>query len=205
MLILQTQACKAGTSDEGWRYFAVPTDCIRGTTEVTALTMMTRPSTAEDEKKQRRDEGDQEQQCQVGEAPFQPLRPNSPGSEEDLVEVENPKRGRDDEQANADGCVGEMQNDVIIHDGFICSGIDGAPRLAARHRPGDNRTQARRFVLRTFPHQTAVSSGRLSIFDNSCLICTSRLSRTSEAVRSTGLCWLCCEYTTFRFRRSVIS
>jgi len=170
MLILQTQACKAGTSDEGWRYFAVPADCIRGTTEVTALTMMTRPSTAEDEKKQRRDEGDQEQQCQVGEVPFQPLRPNSPGSEEDLVEVENPKRGRDDEQANADGCVGEMQNDVIIHDGLICSAIDGAPRLAARHRPGDNRTQARRFVLRTFPHQTAVSSGRLSIFDNSCLI-----------------------------------
>ncbi len=205
MLILQTQACKDGTNDEGWRYFAVPADCIRGTTEVTALTMMTRPNTAEDEKKQRRDEGDQEQQCQVGEAPFQLLRPNSPGSEEDLVEVANPKRGRDDEQANADGCVGEMQNDAIIHDGFICSGIDGAPRLAARHRPRDYRTQARRFVLRTFPHQTAVSSGRLSIFDNSCLICTSRLSRTSEAVRSTGLCWLCCEYTTFRFRRSVIS
>jgi hypothetical protein len=52
---------------------------------------------------------------------LQPLRPNSPGSEEDLVEVENPKRGRDDEQANADGCVGEMQNDVIIHDDFIGS------------------------------------------------------------------------------------
>jgi hypothetical protein len=89
---------------------------------------------------------------------FQPLRPNSPGSEEDLVEVENPKRGRADEQANGDGCVGETQNDVITHDGFIGSGIDGAPRLAGRHRPGDNRTQARRFVLRTFPHQTAVSS-----------------------------------------------
>jgi hypothetical protein len=37
------------------------------------------------------------------------------------VEVENSKLGRDDEQANADGCVGEMQNDVIIHDDFIGS------------------------------------------------------------------------------------
>jgi hypothetical protein len=181
--------------------FAVPADWIRGTTEVPALTRMTRPTTAEDEKKQRRDERDQEQQRQVGQAPLQPLRPNSPGPEENLVEVENPKRGRDDEQANADGCVGEMQNDVIIHDAFMGSGIDGAPKIAAW---GD-RAQAMRFDLRTFPHQTAVSSGRLSIFDNSCLICTNRLSRTSEAVRSTGLCWLCCEYTTFLFRRSVIS
>jgi hypothetical protein len=188
-LILQTQACQAEPAMRARVHFAVPADCIRGTTEVTALTRMTRPTTAEDEKKQRRDEGDQEQQCQVGQAPFQPLRPNSPGSEEDLVEVENPKGGRDDEQANADGRVGEMQNDVIIHDGFIGSGMDaGSPPP-----PGDNSTQAMCFVLRTFPHQTAVSSGRLSIFDNSSLICTSRLSRTSEAVRSTGLCWLCCE------------
>ena len=89
--------------------FAVPADCIRGTTEVPALTRMTRPTTAEDEKKQRRDERDQEQQRQVGQTPLQPLRPNSPGPEENLVEVENPKRGRDDEQANANGCVGEMQ------------------------------------------------------------------------------------------------
>jgi hypothetical protein len=93
---------------------------------------MTRPTTAQDEKKQRRDEGDQEQQCQVGQAPFQPLRPNSPGSEEDLVEVENPKSGRDDEQANADGWVGEMQNDVIIHDGFIGSGMDAGSPPPAR-------------------------------------------------------------------------
>jgi hypothetical protein len=75
--------------------FAVPADWIRGTTEVLALTRMTRSATAEDEKKKRRDEGDEEQQCQVGQAPLQPLRPNSPGPEEDLVKVENPKRGRD--------------------------------------------------------------------------------------------------------------
>jgi hypothetical protein len=79
-------------------HFAAPeAGCIRGTTEVPGLTRMTRPNTAEDEKKQRRDEGDQEQQCQIGQALLQPLRPNSPGPEEDLVEVENPKRGRDNE------------------------------------------------------------------------------------------------------------
>ena len=92
---------------------------------------MTRPNTTEDEKKQRRDEGDEEQERQIGQAPFQPVRRNSAGSEQDLVEVENPEPSRDAQQTKSDGCVSEMQNDVIIHDGFVCSSVDRAPR----HRP----------------------------------------------------------------------
>jgi len=87
---------------------------------------MDRVNAADEEKKQERDEGDEEQERQIGQAPFQPVRRNSAGSEEDLVEVENPEPSRDAQQTKPDGCVSEMQNDVIIHDGFVCSGVDGA-------------------------------------------------------------------------------
>ena len=92
---------------------------------------MDRVNAADEEKKQERDEGDEEQERQIGQAPFQPVRRNSAGSEQDLVEVENPQPSRDAQQTKPDGCVSEMQNDVIIHDGFVCSTVDRAPR----HRP----------------------------------------------------------------------
>ena len=131
---------------------------------------MDRVNAADEEKKQERDEGDEEQERQIGQAPFQPVRRNSAGSEQDLVEVENPEPSRDAQQTKPDGCVSEMQNDVIIRWLRLLKSRPGTPAPSK----GD-RAQAIRFGLRSFPHQTAASSGRLSIFDNSCLICTSRL------------------------------
>jgi hypothetical protein len=113
-----------------------PRRSVHDAADVYALATMTGVNTAKDEKKQGRDEGDEKQERQVAQAPFQPLRPNSPGSEQDFVEVENPKRSRDEKQTNADRCVSKMQNHVIIHDGFICSGIDWGTPLAVCHRTG---------------------------------------------------------------------
>jgi hypothetical protein len=62
-----------------------------------ALVTKTELNTAEEEKEQGRGQRDEEQKGQLGQPPFQPVRPDSPGSEQNLMEVQNPERGRDHE------------------------------------------------------------------------------------------------------------
>src|SRR5262249_5990845 len=66
-------------------------------------------------------------------------------------------------------------------------------------------TYAALFGARTLSHQTAASGGQSRILDNSSLICSKRLARTSEAVLSIAPCTLFCEYRMYISRRSVIS
>lgn len=93
---------------------------------------MDRVNAADEEKNRNETRADEVQERQIGQASFQPVRRNSAGSEQDLVEVENPEPSRGAQQTKPDDCASEMQNDAIIHDGFVCSGIDGAPKIAAR-------------------------------------------------------------------------
>jgi hypothetical protein len=58
---------------------------------------MTGLNADQQEQKQGRSQRDEEQKGQLGQPLFQPRRPQPPGSEQDLVEVENPERSRDQE------------------------------------------------------------------------------------------------------------
>jgi hypothetical protein len=53
-----------------------------------------RLNTAQEEKKEGRNQRNEKQKSQVGQALFQPLGPNPSGPEQDLVEVEDPERDR---------------------------------------------------------------------------------------------------------------
>lgn len=86
-----------------------------------ALVMKTELNAAEEEKEQGRGQRDEEQKGQLGQPLSQPVRPDSPGSEKHLVEVQKPKRGRDQEQPTADNCGRGVQSHAILHDGLSYS------------------------------------------------------------------------------------
>ena len=100
------------------------------------LMMTAGMKTAYEHEDQRGDQADEQDECQVGQALFQPLRADPPGPEEGLVDVENPKRSRDQEQDYAHNCVSEVQSHVMIHDGLSYDAQKSNMSLAAMGHAG---------------------------------------------------------------------